>query len=97
MDKVFSNGKTEANIQESIKKGKSMEEENMKKQMETHSKDISKMMFFKEMEFIHIQMEIHMSVITKMDTEEVKESLLGQTGISMTDNGKEILWKAKER
>jgi len=90
MEKVFSNGKTEANIQESIKKGKSMEEENMKKQMEIHSKDFSKMMSFKEMEFIHIQMEIYMSVITKMDTEEVKESSLGQTEISMTDNGKEI-------
>ena len=66
MEKVFSNGKTEANILESIKKEKSMEEENMKKQMEIHSKDFSKMMSFKEMEFIHIQMEIHMSACGKI-------------------------------
>lgn len=90
MEKVFSNGKTEANIQEIIRKEKSMEVGSMKKQMETHSKDFSKMMFFKEMGFICIQMEIHMSAITKMDTEEVKESLHGQMEISMTDNGKEI-------
>lgn len=87
---VFSYGKTEVNTQESIKKAKNTEVENIKKQMEMHSKDFSKMMFFKETEFIYIQMGIHMSVILKMDTDRVKVHSLGQMEISMTESGIEI-------
>jgi hypothetical protein len=84
---VFSNGKMEVNIQGSIKRGKNMEAEYTKKLTEMYLKDFSKTMFFKEMEFTNIQMEIHMSVITKMGTEEVKVCSSGQTEISMMDSG----------
>jgi hypothetical protein len=58
--------------------------------MEIHLKDFSKMMFFKETEFIYIQMGIHMSVISKMDTEREKAHSVGVMEISMTDSGIEI-------
>lgn len=90
MEKVFSNGKMEVNIQESIKKVKNMVMENIKKLMEMFLKDFLKMMYFKAKELIYIKMEIHMSVYIKMDTEEEKEYLLGLMGINMMENGEEV-------
>ena len=87
---VFSYGKTEVNTQGSIKKAKNTDVENMKKQMEMHSKDFSKMMFFKETEFIYIQMEIHMSVILKIYTDRERAYSIGVMEISMTESGIEI-------
>jgi hypothetical protein len=66
---------------------KSTEKVHTKKLMEMYLKDFLKMMYFKEMVFINIIMEILMKVITKMDIEKEKVFSFGQMEINTMENG----------
>lgn len=87
MEMVYFNGKMEANTQESIKREKNMEKAYIKKLLVMYLKDFLKMMYFKEMAFIYIKMEILMKDITKMDTEKAKEFSHGLMEINTMENG----------
>jgi hypothetical protein len=97
MEMGFSNGKMEVNTMDNIKRVKNMEKEYTKKPMEMFLKGFLRMMYFKEMVFIYIIMEIHMKDIIKMDIEKVKVFLNGQMEINTMENGKGVKWTVKER